>query len=681
MPEFDKEFEKFANVLKEHCDHENKAQYKQTVAILRRNELWFHGNQFIYYNYLNNDWVNPPSLTNPFGVQNDERGTNDFYDYIINILRAHGENFISVLSSQIPTTIFPPADVSIANDISTARAYNKIAEMIDNYNPISYLFMRLLFIKFIQGPVAIYVYPEQDEKYGKYKVPKYGKNEDGKLELQSYEDVSKTRVLIDIFGPDTVKFPFYVKSQSDMGYIQQHSDIHYALMQEIYDDDKIQPNQGQGRDDRSPTNYTVGLDYEENKNLVTVSKTFIRPWMYRIIKQTSTQLYRDFLKEYPSGMYQVHCGKKLEEVEDMDLDSRWTISRSGLSSHLLSDPECQPLIHIQDIKNTLINLSMDIIEHQIPESFADPSIINFDQHGRIEAAPGYITQTKGMPPGLTSLKDGFFSLPIPQINPGIEAIDAKIDQMGEFVSGDNPAVYGGNMGNRVPGEVYSQSRGSSLQRWNLTWNEIVDVWKRSKVKAVNLAIKHLSEKESFTSKKQGQFITTYIERHELTGQVGEVSPQVSEAFPMTAEQKRNWLVQIISQAKNFPEITAILSDPENRETISDLLGFSELYVDGTDQRLKQLIEYQQLSESEPISKDQPSVPIDFDIDDHNVHIRILRKILSTEIGMELKDKKPTSYQNCLIHLRNHLQAAQSQMQKPYGDSIPGVKAPSSAQPH
>lgn len=680
--DIDKELARFVKTISDKCESENKDSYNQALALYRRNELWYHGLQFVYWDYNSNDWAIPPSLNYPFGQNStspDERGTGDYYDYVINIIKAHGDNFIAALSSQIPTTLFPPADTDNPDDISTSRAYNKLSELIDNYNPIKYLFIKLLFIKYTQGIVALYTYPDQDEKYGISKVPKYTTNEQGQIELVGEDQVNRTRILLDVLGPLNLKFPYYVKSQDDMGYIRWKTDQHYALMQDIYDDDDIQPmGDSAGRYDRSPMSYPIGNESFQDKDLVTVTRQWVRPWMYRVIKKTSEEIYNHLKKEYPSGLYSVYVNKELEELKDQNLDDRWTFSRSGLTSHILSDPECQPIIHIQDMKNTVANLTVDIIEHIMPLNFADPDFLNFDKYGKFEASPDYVYAAKKSP-GMRSLSDGFISVGKAQLNPSLGAFNQQLDQEAQFIFGDFPSVFGGVMGNRVPGEVYEQSKSQALQRWNLAWHEVVDVWKRSKMKATKLLVKNMADTEKFTKQVNGQYITTYIELHELKGNVGDVEPQVSEAFPLTAEQKRAYLMQLFGMANKSEEMMAWLVHPENRETISDLLSFPELHVPGTNQRLKQLIEFRLLIKSDPKSEDQSSVPIDFDIDDHSIHAQILRTQLASEIGIELKTNEPKFYLNCVLHLKEHIMAMQAQMQRTYGSRPPGFPAHSSAQ--
>ena len=55
-----------------------------------------------------------------------------------------------------------------------------------------------------------------------------------------------------------------------------------------------------------------------------------------------------------------------------------------MSLYFHSDPICQPLVSIQEMRNTLVNLTIETIEHGIPSTFADPRVVNFDKYGKFE---------------------------------------------------------------------------------------------------------------------------------------------------------------------------------------------------------------------------------------------------------------------------------------------------------
>lgn len=677
MPKFDSELETFITTIKDNCVNEDRGIYSEQQSLLRRNELWYHGLQYLYWDFSAGDWATFPSLNYPF-AEDTRRGTDDYYDYVINIMQAHGETFIAALSAEIPSVVFPPADMNSPDDISTAKAYNKISEMLDIHNPAKYLWIRALFTKWNQGMVAIYGYTDTDEKYGTVKVPKYVNDPTGKLVLHSIEKQPKTRVLFDIKGTIDFKIPYYAKTEDAVSYLVLTDDQDYTLMQEIFDDDDIQPSgSGEGsRQYRLPTNYTVGLEAGNDlNNLVTVQRVWVKPYRFRIIKKTSPRIYKNLMDKYPSGALFTYVGKKLKDIEEQNLSDHWTFSRSGTSSHLTSDPKCSSILPIQEITNTVGNLSVDILEHSIPETFATPEALNFDEYGKIETAPGFIYKAN-IPPGMKSLADAFSSPPKAQLSPSLAQYTQELETTAQFLIGNNPAVWGGSMGSRTPASEYSQSRAQSLQRWGLVYHEMKDLWTRAKVKGVKAFVKNMSDTEKFTTKKGNQSLTVYIERHAMTGEVGDVTPDDMQMFPMTAEQKQEWLMKLLELKS--PEIEAFLMHPSNREVLAQLLAFPGLHVPGSGNRLKQLIEFTLLSKQKPVDDTTPSIQPDFDVDDHTLHAAELRTLLVSETGLELRQKNPLGYLNNILHLRLHVKAEQAQMQKPYGASAPGHPAPTTA---
>jgi hypothetical protein len=58
----------------------------------------------------------------------------------------------------------------------------------------------------------------------------------------------------------------------------------------------------------------------------------------------------------------------------------------------------------------------------------------------------------------------------------------------------------------------------------------------------------------------------------------------------------------------------------------------------------------------PVMK--PSIPVDMDVDNHKVEADVCRSYLVGEAGRLLKVENPDGYQNVLLHMKEHIQAAQ-----------------------
>jgi len=171
-------------------------------------------------------------------------------------------------------------------------------------------------------------------------------------------------------------------------------------------------------------------------------------------------------------------------------------------------------------------------------------------------------------------------------------------------------------------------------------------------------------------KEQGQsFVNTWIRKAELQGKVGEIEPETSEAFPISWAQKRDVLLQLIQMQD--PQIGAIFMHPENTSFVAELIGMEDLYIPGDDDRNKQLIEIAQLIQGQPTvmgidpmtgqEQFQSSVPVDQDVDRHEVESEICLSWLKSPVGMDTKESNPAAWMNVRAHYMEHVAIVQMQM--------------------
>jgi hypothetical protein len=173
-------------------------------------------------------------------------------------------------------------------------------------------------------------------------------------------------------------------------------------------------------------------------------------------------------------------------------------------------------------------------------------------------------------------------------------------------------------------------------------------------RCVHLYVENLIEDERFTvpdQSKKDSYVNVWIRKADMTGHVGEVEPVGADSFPMSIPQKQGLFYQLLQLNNQF--INSALFDPENRRIISDLVGFTELYIPGEEQQIKQSIEIGDMLRGTP-------VPIDPLVDDAVIHIEGCRNYLAGDKGIELKRVNPQAYQLIAQHLQQHLQAQQQQ---------------------
>jgi hypothetical protein len=171
-------------------------------------------------------------------------------------------------------------------------------------------------------------------------------------------------------------------------------------------------------------------------------------------------------------------------------------------------------------------------------------------------------------------------------------------------------------------------------------------------RCVHLYVENLIEDERFVvpdANKKDNYVNIWIRKADMTGHVGEVEPVGADSFPMSIPQKQGLFYQLLQLNNEF--INNALFDPENRRVIADLVGFTELYIPGEEQQIKQATEIGDMLRGTP-------VPIDPVVDDSVIHIEGCRNYLASERGMELAKVNPQAHALIKQHLQEHLQQQQ-----------------------
>jgi len=168
---------------------------------------------------------------------------------------------------------------------------------------------------------------------------------------------------------------------------------------------------------------------------------------------------------------------------------------------------------------------------------------------------------------------------------------------------------------------------------------------------------------------------------EATGEVGRVEAETSETLPISSAQKMDMILKLLQLGNEG--IDEVMLDAQNSQFIAEALGFPAIKIPGQAQRTKQFQEIKVLLATEPIDLGNgeflPSVDIEPDIDDDGDHIDVLKGFL-VETGSYLKIEAPTGYQNCLAHLRMHVEQQEMKemnaatMAQPEDQEAPGSES-------
>ena len=793
----DKDFDEISSLLKTVADHfseEDRATRERQIRHWRRLKLYWNNFSLIYWSEQAHDYR---VYNRDANAANTDQ---DYYDKPINVFKAFLETIIAALSIQIPAINCVPDDADSPLDTSTAKAGDKISELVYKHNDVMFLWLHALYIYCTEGMIGCYIHSKEDKEYGTYDKPKYKDEEvdsyvcpscgarvpdemiessefdpsfaeeddnqcskctmfipntlrcsihgpddviqpqgtcdyfeggtpgsDGDqprgevtLEQSNYKDDSsninciecgaplssdlqktklkiprlvgvtkepKSRVCLEVYGGLYIKVANYAKKQKDTPYLIFSYETHYVNALHCYP--KLREKLPHG----GWSNIGVNDPYEQYGRLntqyrgefpdeqVTVKNCWLRPASFNILPEED---YKKLKKKFPNGARFVMVNDVPAEYEDECLDDHWSLTENPMSDFLNHDPLGELLTNVQDIVNDLVSLTLQTIEHGIEQTWADPAVVNFNAQRQIEAMPGTITPTKPVS-GSKNLGEAFYTTKSASLSPEVMNFYKIIQELGQFVSGALPSLFGGSQGSGTSNTAseYAMSKGMAMQRLQTPWRMMTIWWKNIFGKVIPMYMKNMVDDERIVEKNDaGKFVNVFIRKAEIGGKIGSIELESSDKLPVTDEQQADMIMQLFTL--NNQEITSALMDPENLPYIAKVVKIPEFHLPGEDDREKQNEEIVELLNSVPIPPDpesihlyqqakatghpgavepqeQPSVEIDIDVDNHEIEASICKSWLISSAGRLAKQENPNGYKNVLLHMKAHLAIVQQNM--------------------
>lgn len=655
--------EEVATLLKtvvDHFDKEDRATRERQIRHWRRLKLYWNSFSQVYWSETAHDYK---IFNNSNTTDNTDQ---DYYDKPINVFKAFLETIIAALSIQIPAINCVPDDADSPLDISTAKAGDKIAELIYKHNNVMFMWLHALYVYCTEGMIACYSYTKEDESYGTYSKPKYEDEEvesyvcpvcqtrvpdevfsnnemnefdpgqddvditnvmekvgpiclecgaalDPELQktklivprLVGTTNEPKSRVCLEVYGGLYVKVANYAKKQCDTPYLIFSYETHYVNVLECYSDLRNKISTGGGVSDPYEQYGRLNTQYrgEYPEENITVRNAWLRPASFNILPEDD---YKKLKKLFPKGVKVVLADDQCAEYCPECLDDHWTITENPMSDFLNHDPLGELLTNVQDIVNDLISLTLQTIEHGIAQTWADPAVVNFNAQRQIEAMPGTLTPTKPVS-GSKNVSEAFHSTQTASLSAEVFNFYRIVQELGQFVSGALPSLFGGQQGegsSRTASE-YAMAKGMALQRLQTPWKMMTIWWKEIFGKAIPLYVKNMIEDERTVSKDdQGNFVNVFIRKAELDGKIGSIELEPDEKLPVTDEQQADIIMQLMNL--NNEEISQALMDPENLPYFKKVVKIPGFRLPGEDDRQKQYEEITELVNSVPIL--QPPTP-------------------------------------------------------------------------
>lgn len=704
----DEELETALSTICDKFDAEDRPTWDNLTKENRRLVLMWHGFQRLAWSEISNDWKTPQQVAK-VNLDIDP----DDYDRNINIYKAYGESIIAAASASIPKVRFFPKDANNANDIIAAKEYTKASELIQQGNSVKLLLLKANYIRFNSFYVAFYNYHHESEEYGTTKTPNYGpivqkdvqatcascsapvdstehsldgsvncptcgengppvpqETEQVGLGITSFDEEPMGREIIEVYSPLHVKIAPYVRKLRDSPYLRLETEQHYTKLRDLYPE--IEKDINESPDTGLSYRYSRESPYESGlrTGLNTTFRWWLRPFTYNILLEDDP--VRTYLEtNYPDGIHAVFVEDKLAEVKAESIEEHWTITEATTAETIIADPLGAPLAPIQDMKNDLMDLSLQTIDHGIGETFADPNVVDFEKYRTTAAEPGLMFPA--VPPIGKDLSSGFFQVRPATLSKEVPDLDDRLTEYGQLSVGAFPSIYGGfaEGGSKTLGE-YQASKNQALQRLTIPWEETNAAWAKLMKKCVLSLKKYMKGDQHVVQPAGNSFQNMQVSQTELmNGDVGHVDTENSDQFPISWPERRDLLMQLLGMKDE--RINSAIYDPNNAGEVARTIGFQGFHIPGEKDRNKQLWEITELLKNGPqmpqmgvpgqtADPSMPQIPTptlstEEYVDDHIVHIQVIKDWAVSTEGIEQREKNKQGYLNVMAHLMQHIQYA------------------------
>jgi len=679
---------------------------RHEIRRIRQARLFWQGLQYAWWNPQDMTWHLPFDRGSAFG---DNRDLEEMprYQFVTNFYQGFGLSFIAVLSQDVPATRFYPQSAQSEPDIAAAKAASKAAELVEQNNRVQQLLTGVGYYLWTDGKIGGYVrYVADGQRFGFHddqaieeSIAKLGEDVyvcpacaaeapagsalranllagticpqcGAALGEENFKPAEVVRVpqvtgtrrvpngqeVISIVGGLELNTPVWANEMHEYPYLQWQMEVHRAKLKASYPHaaDKIQMGGPSDADDiyarasRVATAQGLPVPHPGDAlhNLVTFSRTWIRPWSFYALEDKAVR--EELLALFPDGCYCAFAGETYCESRNETMDDHWRVMHA-----LPGDGQNRPsvgdsLVQVQERYNVLSNIQAETYEFGIPPIYADPQVLDFDALSNQVAEPCAHYPARARPG--QPLSAGFFQPAPAQVPP--DMIQHQRELMGhtaQFLTGMFPAVFGGEMPDQKTASGYAMARDQALGRLGLVWRRLKSFYADLMLLGVDCFRKNRPEDVEIPILGEGgEFESKWIRLADLKGNI-QAHPEADESFPRLKSQQRAVIQQLM--ANPDPIIQRILLEPDNMQFIKSAIGLTEIVIPGEDSRNKQLREIEQLLGGMPVL-------IDEFLDNHEVELEVCKRWANGDPGQTAKIENPQGFANVRAHAAAHLAALQ-----------------------
>lgn len=685
-------------------------------AILQR-RLFFRGSQDWWWDFDTFQWM-PPNVA-PSGCD-----INDYeqpaFRHITNIFQSTLLSLSAVLTQNNTNSKFFPKKASDPNAVMTAKKATKVIEFIHRNNDWQNLMDQLGYFLGTDGFVVSYSrYVTNGEQYGHDQMDMYaptdvqvgpptvscptcGAGAEGTTDMMptcaecgdpmtdvpppmatipqyaGTVQIPKGQEVISLFPALQVKRTMWADEQKDFMYLDLITDLHKSKAIAAYPDKEQALRTGSGDSDGGASNSyeriarrLLYLSTGRHTGMIlTDLGTFRRAWIRKeafygieghVDGEVTPCIRCQMFDLYPDGAYVVFFNDVFCEARSECMDEKIESIHSMPGEGQIRETLVSAMVPIQQMLNDCIHLLFEICMFGVPEGFADADLLDMEARSQQVATSGNITPTQNAL-GNNDIRQKLMFTPATEPSEGMmRFIEMLLNEISQQISGNFPALAGGNTGSNDTAAGISIQRNQALGRIGRAWRRIQIFLANTDAKALKCFAKNRQDDvEIPTQKPSGEFDSDVIRLADMQGDVV-AYPETDAQYPTLQADKRGIIQQMYTNDAANPITLQLMSDPDNLEYTLSEIGVSDgLQVPGEQQRIKTYKAIDQLLQQQPVQVPEqapspqnpqgappqliPSIkPAEYD--DLKIVATTVNKWLISDEGIEASQQNPVGFAN------------------------------------
>ncbi len=607
----------------------------QEIRAITQRRLFFKGQQYWWWSDRRQVWMSADSPN--AWLDEDTNSQEPEFQHVTNVYQASGLSIMTVLSQNSVPAAFAPKSASKPLDVSTAKAGTKIVQMIHRNNDMQNKADDATYFMWNDGFLGGYVrFVSDGERFGWDTEPELaiqpmqispggvqctGPDCGTSLSDTTTDDfpvcadcgspmqnvppitadvpmptgntiqTPRGQEVITVVGALNLKRTMYAQEQCEFMYLTWITDIHKAQAKALYPHlkDKIEasgnfggnPSEGYEKLARAILYmgpYTMGTNWTE---LGTFRRVWLRPNSFERVKDDTVKA--QLISLYPKGCKAVFYNSLYCESACECMDEKWETMQSMPGEGQYRETLGSACIPIQEQLNDASNMIFEQGMMGTPEAFADKDVVDFEAREQEGAMPGNMTPVK-LPANQSIQSKIMFSQ---AVEPSIALQKMKEELQSttlQFISGNFPALFGGDTGSNDTASGIAIQRNQALGRIGRAWRRLQVFWSNLDGKAVRCFAKNRSgQVEIPVAGPTGDYESDYVDIEDVQGEVT-AFPEVDQQYPVL-QSEISGLLMNLSQSPN-PAIQAIITSPDNVDYFFTRAGLTEIEIPGEQQRKK-----------------------------------------------------------------------------------------------